>query len=85
MIFVIGSQPVIKKFLSRENKYCFRCQNTTQWIIEKQQQYLSLFFIPTVSLNTKYHTFCPICHNSKALSKSEYEQSIKQASPFNEP
>lgn len=81
MIFIAGSQPKIKTYQAEESEYCFRCHNNSKRMLQKQQQYISLFFIPIVPLKVKYFSYCPICGNTIELNKNEFEKKIQNATP----
>lgn len=79
MIFIAGSHPKTETYRSNETEYCFRCHNNSRWIIQKQQQFISLFFLPIIPIKTEYLKYCPVCGNTKWLEKQEFEQLIKKA------
>ena len=74
MIFIAGAgHPKSEKHIALKTEYCFRCNNTSHWIIDKTKYFISLFFIPTVPFKTEYTYYCPICGNAKRLNKEEFE------------
>jgi hypothetical protein len=80
MIFIAGTHPKIKRYRCIETKYCFRCHNHTHWILEKQQQFLSLFFLPVAPLKTTYLCACPICGNTEILDRNAFEEKVAHGS-----
>ena len=78
MIFIAGTQPKITQYRCLKTKHCFRCNNNRYWILEKRQQYLSLFFLPVASLKTTYICSCPICGNTEEMDRETFEQKVAQ-------
>ena len=74
MIFIAGTQPKIKQYRCTKTKHCFRCNNDSFWILEKQQQFLSLFFLPVAPLKTRYFCSCPVCGNAEEMDRETFEQ-----------
>jgi len=84
MIFIAGAQPKIQQFRCTTTKHCFRCNNDTHWILQKQQQFITLFFLRVVPLKTTYFWQCPICGNSEELDKETFEEKVRrEAEHFN--
>ncbi|UBM62419.1 zinc-ribbon domain-containing protein [Candidatus Sulfidibacterium hydrothermale] len=83
MIFIAGSHPKITQYRCTQQKYCFRCHNNSYWILEKQQQFLSLFFLPVLPLKTSYLCHCPICGNTEFLDRETFEKKVaSEAEPL---
>ncbi len=84
MIFIAGAQPKIQQFRCTTTKHCFRCNNDSHWILQKQQQFITLFFLRVVPLGTTYRWHCPICGNTEELDKETFEEKVRrEAEPFN--
>lgn len=74
MIFIFGANDkVIEQQQCYTQKHCFHCNNTTNWILEKNAMFASLFFINVVPIKTRYIYYCPICKNGTQLNQEEYD------------
>jgi zinc-ribbon family len=73
VIFGIGS-PGSKSFDTRIHKLCDNCHNTTNWKVTKTTNYVSLFFINVLPVNSKYYHHCPICNYGYDVSKAEFDR-----------
>ncbi len=83
MIFIAGAQPKKKQFRCTTTKHCFRCNNDTYWILQKQQQFITLFFLPVVPLKTTYFRQCPICGNTEELDRDTFDEKVRRgAEPY---
>jgi len=69
------AQPEIT--ISKQERYCSHCHNSTFWHLAKHQTRVSLFFIPLVPVKTKYFFLCPICNHGEEISSTEYHSKIK--------
>jgi len=78
MIFIAGTQPKTEQYQSLQVRHCTRCHNDSQWILQKNQQFVSLFFMPVVPFKTEYVYYCPICGNAEALDRKTFELKIKK-------
>jgi len=78
MIFIAGAHPKITQYRCTKLKHCFRCNNDSYWILQKQQQFLSLFFLPVAPLKTRYSYSCPVCGNTEELDRETFEQKVAQ-------
>ncbi len=75
MIIVAGAgHRKNEKSQLKDDKYCFNCNNTSKWILQKSKHFLTLFFLPVAPYKTEYMLFCPICGNSIKLEKTGYEK-----------
>jgi len=82
MIFIAGSHPKSERYLTIETAHCFHCNNTSRWIVRKNQQFLSLFFLPVVPLKTEYLYSCSICGNTKVIDRDTFELKKQNAEPL---
>ena len=82
MLFIVGNHPKTEQYRAHEAEYCFHCHNTSRWIISKNREFLSFFFLPVVPLKTDYFYSCSICGNTKPLDKAGFEEKIKGADPY---
>jgi hypothetical protein len=78
MIFIAGTQPKTEQYQSLQVKHCARCHNDSQWILQKNQQFISLFFMPVVPYKTEYVYYCPVCGNAETLDRETFETKIKK-------
>ena len=77
-IFVGGAAPgKPQRWRMLKQEYCPHCHNYVNFILEKQKQNITLFFIPVISYKTMYSYYCPICGYSKEIDKDTFEQKIK--------
>ncbi|RKE03182.1 zinc-ribbon domain-containing protein [Marinifilum flexuosum] len=75
MIFIFGANDkVVEKQQQYAQEHCYNCNNTSNWILEKNATYASLFFISVFPIKTRYIYYCPICRNGRQLEKEEYER-----------
>lgn len=83
MIIIAGAgHTSSEKFVVKETKHCFHCNNTSQWLLQKTRYYISLFFIPVVPYKTSYDLFCPICGNSVKLDKESFDIMKRSSEPY---
>ena len=75
MFFIIGStQTTQNNKKSKTPQYCDHCHNTEYWVLEKQKNWVSLFFIPVIPYKTKYLAYCPICRNGYEISGEMFDK-----------
>lgn len=73
MIFIFGANDkVIEQQQCHNQEYCYHCHNTTNWMLEKNATYASLFFISVFPIKTRYIHYCPICKTGNQLNEDEY-------------
>lgn len=84
MIIIAGAGHTnSEKYLLKQDKHCFHCNNTSQWILQRTKHFITLFFLPVAPYKTAYTLYCPICGNSVKLDKENYEQMKRSGSqPF---
>ncbi len=80
MIFIVGSHPKTQQFRCTTVKHCFHCNNDSHWVLQKQQQFISLFFLPVIPLKTTYRYTCPICGNTEFMDFDTFEQKVQSES-----
>ena len=78
MIIIAGTHPKTEKYQSLQVKHCDRCHNDTQWILQKNQHFVSLFFLPVLPYKTEYLYYCPICGNTQHLDKETFEYKVRR-------
>lgn len=76
MIFIVGTHPKMEKYRSKKMEHCFYCNNDSHWILQKTQQYLSLFFLSIVPVKTEYIYYCPICGQGETLNRQDFEDKV---------
>jgi hypothetical protein len=85
MIIIAGAGPRTEKYLLKSPKHCFRCNNSTRWVLQKTKHFVTLFFLPVVPYKTDYLMYCPICGHTEVLTKEEFEQKNRfEAEPYND-
>lgn len=62
--------------ISKRQKYCNHCHNTTFWQLTRHQTRVSLFFIPLIPVKSRYYFLCPICQHGDEMSKEAYYQHL---------
>ena len=83
MIIIAGAGHANReKYLIKEDKHCFHCNNSSKWILQKIKYFITLFFLPVVPYKTTFELFCPICGNSVKLEKETFNQMKRTAEPF---
>ncbi len=81
MIIIAGGGHIkSKKHQQLESSHCPICNNSSRWMVEKNQHFATLFFLPVLPYKTEYVTYCIICRNGQFLSKEHYEEAIRKAS-----
>jgi hypothetical protein len=84
MIFIFGVSPKQNVIGPAEERTCAHCNNKRFWLLKKESQWFSLFFIPLIPFSTKYFLQCPICGNAELLSKEDFDQYYNKASLNND-
>ena len=79
MIIVAGAGPRTEKYRANKPEYCYHCGNTSRWILQKTRYFVTLFFLPVVPFKTEYSYSCPVCGNTIALTKEEFEEKVRDA------
>jgi len=73
MFILFGANDkVMEQQQCRIQEHCSHCNNTSNWILEKNATFASLFFISIVPLKTRYLYYCPICKHGQKLDADEY-------------
>ena len=76
-MFLIFGTRVTTKVLGQTKVYeCGRCHNRGPWNIIKVTNWLALYFIPMIPLQTQYFEECPVCHGKTLINKEEAERLI---------
>jgi hypothetical protein len=74
MIFIFGITPRHKVIGPAEERTCTHCHNTRFWLLKKESQWFSLFFIPLIPFGTKHLLQCPICGMAEQLTQDEFQE-----------
>ena len=84
MIIIAGAGPgKTEKYLLHKATHCPRCNNTTQWVLQKTRHFITLFFLPVAPYKTDYLMYCPVCGHTEVLTKEEFEQKARfEAEPY---
>jgi hypothetical protein len=78
MIIIAGAgQTKSEKYISKNTRHCYHCNNESFWIYEKTKHYVSLFFVPVAPYKTEYLVYCGICGSTEVLSKEDFAYKIK--------
>jgi len=72
MFLIAGLDGKSELFASKEFKHCPHCNNTTQWRVTKNTNYISLFFIKVLPVKSKYFHHCSICNYGFEVNDSEF-------------
>lgn len=73
-LLIIGSRPILT-VLSVVTFTCPHCGHQARQRIVRQQQKLTLFFIPLFSLSTSWFVECEHCGTATALTREQAEHS----------
>jgi len=84
MIIIAGAgSPKTKQYISKKTEHCYRCNNDRNWILQKTQFFITLFFLPVAPYKTTYNYFCPVCNNTLKLDKDTFEHKVRfEAEPL---
>ncbi|MCK5776905.1 MAG: zinc-ribbon domain-containing protein [Bacteroidales bacterium] len=63
-------------WVSKHQKHCNHCHNSTFWQLAKHQTRVSLFFIPIIPVKSRYYFLCPICQHGDEISKDDFNHQI---------
>ncbi|MDR1066966.1 MAG: zinc ribbon domain-containing protein [Clostridiales bacterium] len=78
MFFIFGfGHKTIKRFGQINEDSCHRCNNNVKRELVKVTTWFTLFFIPIIPYKTQYLLICPICSDSYALGKAEFDYMVK--------
>lgn len=73
IIFGFGYKKV-KRLGTSGLRNCPRCHNTSEWRIDEQKSYFTLFFIPIFAYRTELISSCPVCREGHLIHKDELAQ-----------
>lgn len=71
MLLIFGWEPRHRHLGPTREQRCSRCGNERYWILERERQYITLFFLPLIPLKTRFREYCPVCHHGETLSPAE--------------
>lgn len=78
MFLIIGSRPVLT-VLSVVTFVCPHCRHEARQRVMRQQQKLTLFFIPLLSLGSSWFVECEHCGTATELTRQQAEHSQQWA------
>ena len=71
MFILFGTRDKDKILSERENaELCMNCQQTVKHISVRERKYFTLFFIPVLTIHTRYVAKCPACNYSRKIKKA---------------
>lgn len=73
VLFGFGHKTFNEKQL-RDVTHCYHCNNVTNWILSRQTNWFTLFFIPVIPFKTEYQVYCPICKKGHKITQNEFDQ-----------
>lgn len=72
VLFGFGHQTK-KEYNMHDVTHCYRCNNLSNWVMSRQVDWFTLFFIPVIPYKTDYWIYCPICKNGYKISQQEFD------------
>jgi len=78
MFIIFGWAKSVKPVESVLKSNCYKCLNNAGWTVWKDTDWVSLFFIKVLPVNSNYRLACDICQDSLSLSGSEAIQTLDQ-------
>lgn len=55
---------------------CSHCHNEDYWILTRVRVWFTLFFIPLIPYENKYHLTCPICEYGMTLNSEQIQSFV---------
>ena len=71
MLLIFGWEPRFHHLGPTREKTCPRCGNKRYWILQRERNYITLFFIPLIPLRTRFREYCPVCEHGEVLSSAD--------------
>lgn len=53
---------------------CSHCHNEEYWVLTRIMTWFTLFFIPIIPYETKYHLSCPVCKYGLTLDDKQIQE-----------
>ena len=53
---------------------CSHCHNEEYWVLTRIMTWFTLFFIPIIPYETKYHLSCPVCKYGLTLDHKQIQE-----------
>lgn len=58
--------------------HCSRCNNDSNWRLQRTTSWFTLFFIPVIPYRREYYVYCPICHWTTEVPKEEAKRIMEK-------
>ena len=58
--------------------HCNRCNNDSNWRLQRTTSWFTLFFIPVIPYRREYYVYCPICHWTTEIPKAEAKRIMER-------
>ena len=58
--------------------HCNRCNNDSNWRLQRTTSWFTLFFIPVIPYRRVYYVYCPVCHWTTEIPKEEAKRIMAQ-------
>lgn len=73
VLFGFGHKTFNEKKL-QDVTHCYHCNNLTNWVLSRQTNWFTLFFIPVIPVQTEYWVYCPICKKGHKITQHEFDR-----------
>lgn len=71
MLIIWGFRDTDKELGTVDYLHCNRCNNDSNWRLQRTTSWFTLFFIPVIPYRRVYYVYCPICHWTTEIPKEE--------------
>lgn len=82
MIFLCGLSDKLQKSAYMGIRYCRRCQKFQHFYLYHHKTQFTIFFIPVLWHTKGYYIGCGICHATKSITKTQYEETKERYASF---
>lgn len=71
MLIIWGFRDTDRELGTVDYLHCNRCNNDSNWRLQRTTSWFTLFFIPVIPYRRVYYVYCPICHWTTEIPKEE--------------
>ena len=71
MLIIWGFRDTDKELGTVDYLHCNRCNNDSNWRLQRTTSWFTLFFIPVIPYRRVYYVYFPICHWTTEIPKEE--------------
>ncbi|MEY8522172.1 zinc ribbon domain-containing protein [Lachnospiraceae bacterium 38-10] len=78
MLIIWGFRDTDRELGTVDYLHCNRCNNDSNWRLQRTTSWFTLFFIPVIPYRRVYYVYCPICRWTTEIPKAEAKRIMER-------